>query len=41
MDEFEQKQLQLDDYTDKMGKLYEFSLIDENENPIQNNMKLG
>ena len=41
LDEFEQKQLQLDDYTDKMGKLYELGLIDENGNQIQNDMKLG
>ena len=41
LDEFEQKQLQLGDYTDKMGQLYELGIIDENGNLIQNDMKLG
>ena len=41
LDEFEHKQLTNEDYAEKMGKLYDLGLIDEEGNPINNEMKLG
>ena len=40
LDEFEHKQLTNEDYAEKMGKLYDLGLIDEEGNPINNEMKL-
>ena len=39
--EFEAKQQDYDDYTEKMSRLYELGMIDEDGNPVNNEMKLG
>ena len=39
--EFGAKLQEYDDYTEKMSRLYELGMIDEDSNPVNNEMKLG
>ena len=41
LDEFEKKQQLNEDYTDKMSRLYDLGIIDEDGNPISSEMKIG
>ena len=40
LDEFEKKHQLNEDYTDKMLRLFDFGIIDEDDNPISSKMKI-